>query len=234
MEMLKMTMKDIEDYLKFSKTVIIPAGSIEEHSQALPLGTDTLTAEALAIEVGKRTTRVVAPVISSGNCNSVTFDFPGTLSISPTNLINFLVDYITSLYRHGFQRFLFVNGHGGNIAPIRCAIDAVSPTFRSSRFSVGSWWLFEELKELYDNAGHAGRGEVSIMLYLYPELVKKELFSEEHRTIPHYYVSNDLSKTEITKSGIINDSQNGTRDLGKRIFEEACQAYIRLLQELES
>lgn len=233
MEMIKMSMGEVKEYLKNNKTIIIPVGSVEEHSCALPLGTDVLTAEAMAIELGKRTKRIVGPTISIGNCHSVTFAFPGTISISPLNFVNYIVDYLQSLYKDGFKRFLFVNGHGGNIAPLRCAIDTVVPIFKNSKFSIGSWWLFEDLKELYNNSGHAGRGEVSIVLYLYPELVHKEMFTEEKRNIPHYYVSNDLVEEKITKTGIINDNQESTAHLGEKLFEKALGVYKRMLEEME-
>ena len=233
METIKMSMAEIEEYLKTNLTIIIPIGAVEEHSKALPLGTDTLTAEAMAIELGKRTKRIVGPTISVGNCQSITFTFLGTMSISPVNIVNYLVDYLKSLYKDGFRRFLFVNGHGGNIAPLRCAIDTVVDVFENSRFSVGSWWLFEDLKDLYNNAGHAGRGEASMMLYLYPELVHKDVFTEEKRNIPHYYVSNDIVQKEITETGIINDNQESSVELGRKLFEKSVEIYEKLLKELE-
>ena len=233
MEMIKMSMVEVEEYLNLNRAIIIPVGSVEEHSRALPLGTDTLTAEAMAVELGKRAKRIVAPTILIGNCHSVTFAFPGTMSVSPVNFTNYLVDYLKSLYKTGFRRFLFVNGHGGNVAPIRCAIDTVVLVFENSRFSVGSWWLFDELKDLYNNAGHAGRGEASMILYLYPALVHQEMFTEEKRIIPHYYVSNDLVKEEITKTGIINDNQESSSELGKQLFEKAVEVYEGMLEELE-
>ena len=233
MELLKMTMRDVKNYLKKSSTIIIPIGATEEHSDALPLGTDTITAEKMAIEIGKTANRAVAPTISVGNCHSVTYAFPGTMSLSPRTLALVIEDYLKSFYKHGFRRFLFVNGHGGNIAPIRCAIDEVAPIFTDSRFAVGSWWLFKELKNLYDNAGHAGRGEVSMMMYLTPGLVHKEWLTEEKRELPPYFVSEDLVKSEITSTGIISDTQNGTPELGKKLFEKSVEAYTNLLKQLE-
>ena len=232
MELTKMTMKEVKEYLRKNNTVIIPIGATEEHSDALPLGTDMITAECMAIEVGKLTNRVVAPTISVGNCHSITYAFPGTISLSPKTLTSVIVDYLKSLYKHGFRRFLFVNGHGGNVAPIRCAIDEIAPIFKNSRFAVGSWWRFEELAELYDNAGHAGRGEVSMMLYLTPELVHKEWFTKEEKKLPRYFVSEDLV-SEITETGIISDNQNGSAELGKALFEKAVSVYVSMIEELE-
>ncbi len=233
MELLKMSMREVKNYLKNNDTVIIPIGATEEHSDALPLGTDTITAERMAIEVGKRTKRVVAPTINTGNCHSITYAFPGTISLSPSTLTAVIVDYLKSLYKHGFRKFLFVNGHGGNVSPIRCAIDEVAPVFKNSRFAVGSWWRFKELADLYDNAGHAGRGEVSMIMFLAPNLVHEEWLTEEKTELPRYFVSEDLVTKEITRTGIISDSQNGDRETGRKLFEKSVEAYVNLVKELE-
>jgi len=233
MELMKMTMKEVKDYLEKNKTIIIPIGATEEHSNALPLGTDSITAEAMAVKLGEISGRIVAPTINVGNCNSITYTFTGTISISPITLINFLKDYINSLYFHGFRNFFFVNGHGGNISAIRGAIDELAISLKNAKFLIASWWLLKELESLYDNAGHAGRGEVSMMLYLNDALVKKEYLTEEKRKMPRYFVSNDLTEKYITKTGIINDSQVGSKELGEKLFNKSIETMLEMLKELE-
>ena len=234
MELMKMTMHDLKAYLERSKTIIIPIGATEEHSEALPLGTDTLTAEALAIKLGEITDRVVAPTINIGNCASITYRFPGTMTIMPINLINYLKDYIKSLHFHGFRNFFFVNGHGGNVSVLRATFDELAETLTNTKFLVNSWWLMDELKELYDNSGHSGRGEVSMMLYLHEDLVEKEYFTVEKRPIPKFNVTNDLAEKYIAKTGIINDSQEGSKELGEKLFNAAVNAMAKQLKELEA
>jgi len=233
MELMKMTMREVKEYLTKIKTVIIPIGATEEHSDALPLGTDTITAEALAIELGKASDRIVAPTINVGNCHSITYNFTGTISISPVNLINYLKDYIGSLYHHGFRNFFFVNGHGGNISILKATFDELAPYLTNTKYIIVSWWLLEDLKEFYDKAGHAGRGEVSMMLYLNELLVKKEYFTKEKRNLPKYYVSNDLTERYITRTGIINDSQEGSKELGEKLFKKSIESMLKILKELE-
>ena len=42
-------------------------------------------------------------------------------------------DYVTALAEHGFQRFLFVNGHGGNMATVRAAFQEIYAELRAAQ-----------------------------------------------------------------------------------------------------
>lgn len=42
----------------------------------------------------------------------------GTITLSAETFIQTLVEVVASLQQHGFQRFMIVNGHGGNVAPL--------------------------------------------------------------------------------------------------------------------
>ena len=52
---------EVESYLQGCKGVIIPLGSTEQHGPTGAIGTDALTAEAVALEVGRRTGVLVTP-----------------------------------------------------------------------------------------------------------------------------------------------------------------------------
>ena len=52
---------EVDDYLKTCKGVIVPLGSTEQHGPTGAIGTDALTAEAVALEVGRRTGVLVTP-----------------------------------------------------------------------------------------------------------------------------------------------------------------------------
>ena len=52
---------EVRDYLEACKGIIVPIGSTEQHGPTGAIGTDLLTAEAVALEVGKRTGVLVAP-----------------------------------------------------------------------------------------------------------------------------------------------------------------------------
>ena len=114
------TWPEIERYLKTNRGIIMPIGSTEQHGPNGLIGTDAITAEFVAKGVGEATGAVVAPTISVGMAQHH-LGFKGSMALRPTTLIAVIRDYIESLAVHGFDRFFFINGHGGNVATTTAA-----------------------------------------------------------------------------------------------------------------
>jgi creatinine amidohydrolase len=76
--------------------LLVPVGSCEQHGPHLPLGTDTLIAEALAQAAVERATgSVVSPSIAIG-ASGEHRGFPGTLSIGADALVEVAVELARS------------------------------------------------------------------------------------------------------------------------------------------
>ena len=95
----------------------MPLGSTEQHGPTGAIGTDALTAEAVALEVGRRTGVLVTPAQNFGMAEHH-LGFAGTVSLQPSTLLAVLPDVVLhnvvlSLARHGFERIFVIKGHGG-------------------------------------------------------------------------------------------------------------------------
>ena len=101
------------------------------------------------------------------------------MCLRPTTLIALMRDYIVSLSRHGFDRFLFLNGHGGNIVPGAQAVFETRQRHRDRTDLLllsATYWEQANITEacddlVQDTMGHAGELETSMMLAIRPELV---------------------------------------------------------------
>src|SRR5712692_5476871 len=125
---------DIQDYLKTKDTILIPMASTEQHGPHLPLKTDTVTAEEVARRVGYKIQVLYTPCIWTGY-SPQHMHGPGlgrgTITIRAETLLNLLYDVGRSLIHHGFNRLIFINGHGSNVK-------VVDPVLRKLRYQTGA------------------------------------------------------------------------------------------------
>lgn len=176
MQLSLMTWQDVEHYLQRSRDILIPIGSTEQHGPNGILGTDFVTAQDVAVQAAAQLSLLVAPTISVGMALHH-LAFPGTISLRPTTLIAVLRDYVWSLYQHGFRRFLFVNGHGGNVATSKTAFSAIREECPEAELLWTNWYqvpgMSTLLRDLFgDRDGHhATPSEISFTMALYPDEV---------------------------------------------------------------
>jgi creatinine amidohydrolase len=168
------TWPDVERHLTQSDGIIIPIGSTEQHGPNGLIGTDAICAEALAKAVGERVEALVAPTISVGMAQHH-LGFAGSMTLRPSTLIAVIRDWVGSLARHGFRRFYFINGHGGNVSTVQAAFSEIyadgslAPAGNAPalRCIMRNWWQAEGIgalsRELYGSAEghHATPSEVS-------------------------------------------------------------------------
>ena len=179
------TWQEVEAYLTRSTGIIIPIGSTEQHGPTGLIGTDTICPAKIAAGLAEREGIMVAPAISYG-MSQHHMAFAGSVSLKPSTLIRLVVDIVESLARHGFNRFYFLNGHGGNIAPVTSAFSEFYAGWRDKdcpRCRLANWWLNDAVlslaDELYGSAEgkHATVSEVSLSYFAHPEAVKDAILS---------------------------------------------------------
>lgn len=154
---------------------ILPVGATEQHGPHLPLGVDTLSAEAVARGASARTGIPVLPALSYGCSLGHSPRWPGTLSLRPETLSRIVLEIAEWLLAAGFDRLLMLNGHVTNWAPLRCGLENIRHTHPQMRVALRSLWeISAEAHRRYhaDAANfHANCAETSLMLALRPDLV---------------------------------------------------------------
>src|SRR5208337_211463 len=160
MDLLRSTWKDIEAYLGRSQGIIVPLGSVEQHGPNGLIGTDVICPQAIAEGIARAADALVGPAIAFGVC-PFNLAFPGTISTRAATFMALIEDYVRSLARQGFERFYFLNGHGGNIGPVQAACQDLhaARSFNAQaqadrmRFRLRSWWEYPAVnrmrRELY-------------------------------------------------------------------------------------
>ncbi|MDX6593808.1 MAG: creatinine amidohydrolase [Gaiellales bacterium] len=106
------TWMDIERYLENDDRVVLPLGSTEQHAY-LSLGVDSILSERVSTEAAEPLGVPVLPAMPFGLVPYFAA-YPGSPSLRIETYLAVVRDLLDSLHAQGFNRFLIVNGHGGN------------------------------------------------------------------------------------------------------------------------
>jgi creatinine amidohydrolase len=128
---------DVEKYLQNENRLIFVLGACEQHGY-LSLLTDSKIPLALADAASQKTGVLVAPVVNYG-ISPYFLDYPGSFSLRATTLLDLVEDVVHSAYHQGFQRILFLNGHGGN-DPARARLYEVANLLPQLQIAWYAWW----------------------------------------------------------------------------------------------
>ncbi|SMF78194.1 creatinine amidohydrolase [Tistlia consotensis] len=228
------TWQEVDDYLKRTTAIIIPIGSTEQHGPNGFIGTDALCPETLAFGIGEETGALVAPTLSIGMAQHH-LGFSGSITLRPTTLIAVVQDVVNSLARHGFDRFFFLNGHGGNIATVTAAFSEIYAetslrTAGSNRpplqCKLKNWWDGEGVqaisKELFGKAegSHATCSEVSLTYFAYPDHVKTAEMHPEIAPTGPIYDADDYRK-RFPDGRIGSNPKLASVEAGERLYKAA-------------
>ncbi len=184
-----MAWPEVADLLTRSDMVIIPVAAIEQHGRQGPLGTDFLNSVEKAKLIAQRTDVLVAPILLPGN-SPYHMGFPGTITLKAETIQAVYFEAAQSLIQHGFRRFLFLNGHGGNAATTRFIVDRINQETSAIAVELGEAAAPFMKREALPGAPvntfdrHSGVGETSDSLYLTPSLVDMSQAKAAPLTMP--------------------------------------------------
>ena len=246
-----MTSPAVEAYLARNRGIIIPVGATEQHGPDGLIGTDHLCAEAIARRCGEEHGLMVAPTLAYG-MSQFHLAFAGTISLRPSTLAAMVHDIIASLAATGFTRLYFLNGHGGNLGPLRCGIQefyaarslaappgqapAVSPRLAPVQCRLKSWWEMPAAdalrKALYgaQEGYHVTPSEVAVTMASHPGHIAA-FEREPPVTIgddlilhagDNYYDAQDY-RTRFPDGRVISHSALATREAGEQLIALAAR-----------
>ncbi len=231
-----LTWPEVETYLHQSRGIIVPIGSTEQHGPIGLIGTDAICAEIVARAIGETASAMVAPTLPIGMAQHH-LAFPGSISLRPSTLIAMVRDCVASLVRHGFQRFYFINGHGGNIATLSAAFSEIYAEVSLKTPDSGSgikcrlknWWqaprVMETARELFgDGEGsHATPSEISLTWFAYPQTAQLGRTLEPKIAPRGTFADADDYRRNFPDGRIGSDSALASVEAGKQIFDLAVE-----------
>ncbi|MFW5939501.1 MAG: creatininase family protein [Halolamina sp.] len=235
-QLSELTWPDVETAIEDgTRTVVVGVGSVEQHGPHLPLIMDTLAGDELTTRIAARLgDALAAPTIRPG-CSGHHMDFPGTITIPASVLMDTIRGYCRSLDAHGFEQIVLVPTHGGNFAPVNTVAPEIAREIDASVLPLANLdSLMELMNEGLSAAGvdyeepviHAGAAETAIVLAVAEGLVRADALDAGHE--------GDVSVSKlfgegfraITGTGVLGDPRHATAAAGEAILESITDAYV--------
>ena len=238
MKLAEMTWPEV-GALDREMVVVIPTGSNEQHGPHLPLFTDSILAtavsEAVEAKVGDKI--LLTPTLWLG-ASGHHLAFPGTLSNTMEGYGEALKAGVESLHRHGFWKFYVINGHGGNTSLNDIALRELKEAHPNLLLGHSGYFAFcsdlcaEVLEGPAKMIQHSCEAEVSLMMHVRPDLVRKDKLRDGGFSIPvpgmvHFF-------DEVTEEGCKGYATLASPEKGKRLFEKAVDGLAEALSLLHS
>lgn len=239
----EMTREEAETAIKEADFVVLPAGSIEQHSIHLPVSTDSIRAEELTKYLALHSgglKMVVLPTLVYGE-SLHHMHFPGTISLRNETYMQVIKDIAWSVKQQGGKRLLIINYHGGNMIPIQLGRTEIEREIRLKVYFVG-WTSFaaDLVKEWFPGVpyGHACFYETSMIHHFRPDLVNREKIRKQeqrHRfEAPNRPITRDPAAAYFEEqyvTGGIGDPTLAKAELAQKIIPEVTERIVKALKE---
>lgn len=244
-----------QDYVTIGKEVekkvaLLPLGAIEQHGPHMAVSTDTdiVTMVAMAAEERMADKLVLCPTLPFGSSHHH-LAFGGTLSLAPELYSQVIIDLVGSLLHNGFRRIVLLNGHGGNITPVKQALSVLSHRYDAGlqpNIALATYWelagsIFGGAPPMQSPAlSHACEYETSLMLHLFPEKVKMENAHRAERPERNGYIGWEDDEAYrgvsifkqtafISGNGSSGEPQLATAEKGRHLYQHAVQSLVDFL-----
>lgn len=188
-----LTIDDFDKAVVESKgTVLVPFGCLEKHGSHMPIGTDIFIARYVSIKTSEIEPVMVFPFIPFGIVGEVKHK-KGTISLTSNLIYHMLEELCDELARNGFNKIIFVDGHGGNTNFLKYFMQSrlenphpyITYYFDAGNKGDGFWDAYQEKFGRVNEAGHACEFEASSMIVVNNDLMRMDRINVEETKAKH-------------------------------------------------
>jgi creatinine amidohydrolase len=237
---------DTEDWI-----AVLPIAAIEQHGPHLPVGVDALIAQAMvarcadALEGDMPVTFLPVQEVCKSNEHIA---FPGTLTLDWDTAIRSWLAIGHSVARAGPRKMVIVTSHGGNVAPMEIVARELRQTHGMAVATTAWTRLASERIYSYPEGPmidiHGGLSETSMMLALYPELVRMDLaedfgsaqtaLRQGSAKLGYHMAEANLGwlSQDLNAKGTVGDARAASAELGEADIAGQIDGFIALMRDM--
>lgn len=240
MELVSLRSPQVRDAVAQGIIAVIPIGSVEQHSNHLPVGTDALIASAVAarIEQSRADRVLLCPTVWYG-ASDHHLGFPGTVTVGTDTLVSTLTGIALSLHQSsGIRHTFFVNGHGGNRPGLSLTAERIAAAGGQPRMWGLSYWDAMNAQLAAQGADpvtvrHACHVETSILLALGQSGVDMSLaeIDDARPDFPEWLAASSRFPAR-TGHGGVGDPTNATAAAGEEFLAAAVRGITTLIDRI--
>jgi len=254
---------DVKDWLKETDICLVPIGSCEQHGNHLPLRTDTITAEVIAARAAEKANVPHTPVMWCGYSPQhmrPVGSGAGTITLRSATFQALLYDIGRSLIHHGFNKIIYVTGHGSNIK-------VLDPMLRNLRYETGAFIAMYKayserdlslIQDIIENpkeetpGWHCSEMETAQDMAFNMKLVRMDRAVDQRTHAPSWmgaafskhdgssgvtfqkqeYVVIPMEHHEYSDVGVVGNPFRATAEKGEKLFERFSKYLVDFLAEV--
>ena len=217
LDISRLTTVEVDEYVKNSMkatgiaSIVIAVGATEQHGPTGLIGTDSQTSLAVARKVCEECNVLLGPQLQVGmslhHCG-----FAGSASLRPSTLVNVICDIVWSLRQSSnITHFYFINGHGGNVLPIKLAFAIL----RAKEQPPWSSPIFEQLE--LDSTNHT---------------MNNTMIVDSDGTVSNTVIDDSNLPSNVTVIKAFENPQNQSDMMGPADIIDIPQATLNISEEM--
>jgi creatinine amidohydrolase len=239
------------DPAEITQTIaILPLGAHEYHGPHLPLETDTLIAEGIAVRLKAALPSGIDALFLEADPIGYSIehsDREGTRSLAFNEAVEGWLDIADNLMQSGVRKLILLNAHGGNAPLLTIVATEARVRFKMlcvatswTRFGVPDGVISPEDKAIDI---HGGDIETSVMLALHPHLVDMEKAqnfpsrqSDFARDFKHLRAYGQHAfgwmMRDLNPDGVAGNAAAATAEKGEKLIAHAVQGLVELVEDV--
>lgn len=242
-ELQNLTWPEAEQLGRDGAIGLVTLASLEQHGPHLPLATDALLGERLALEVAERLPgSVVTTPVVRGGLSTHHIAFAGSVTVDPGAYRELVVSSVEGLERMGIEKIAIFSSHGGNFAFVRDLVAEYDGRATLAGYSDLGRFLEVMMAAAAEHGlqppetdVHAGGLETSMMLAAHADKVRPFDGVEGYTAAEPGWLTRIFEEgiRPVSESGVLGSVAGATAQVGAALFdalaEELSSYFIREL-----